>query len=58
MSAEHKVYHAYDPVTKSVHVTRDVIFDEQAQWDWGTCGNSGAGGGRDDVFMVEYSTMS
>jgi hypothetical protein len=28
-----KVYHAYDPITKRVHVTRDVVFDEQAQWD-------------------------
>jgi hypothetical protein len=28
-----KVYRAYDPITKHVHVTRDVVFDEQAQWD-------------------------
>jgi hypothetical protein len=28
-----KAYHAYDPITKRVHVTRDVVFDEQAQWD-------------------------
>jgi hypothetical protein len=25
-----KAYHAYDPITKRVHVTRDVVFDEQA----------------------------
>jgi hypothetical protein len=25
-----KVYHAYDPITKRVHVTCDVVFDEQA----------------------------
>jgi hypothetical protein len=30
-----KAYRAYDPVNKKVHVTRDVVFDEQAQWDWG-----------------------
>jgi hypothetical protein len=28
-----KVYRAYDPIMKRVHVTRDVVFDEQAQWD-------------------------
>jgi hypothetical protein len=28
-----KVYHAYDPITERVHVSRDIIFDEQAQWD-------------------------
>jgi hypothetical protein len=25
-----KTYHAYDPITKRVHVTRDMVFDEQA----------------------------
>jgi hypothetical protein len=28
-----KAYHAYDPIIKRVHLTRDVVFDEQAQWD-------------------------
>jgi hypothetical protein len=28
-----KVYRAYNPIMKRVHVTRDVVFDEQAQWD-------------------------
>jgi hypothetical protein len=28
-----KAYRAYDPITKRVHVTCDVVFDEQAQWD-------------------------
>ena len=28
-----KAYRAYDPVTGMVHVTRNVIFDESAQWD-------------------------
>jgi radical SAM superfamily enzyme YgiQ (UPF0313 family) len=28
-----KAYRAYDPTMKHVHVTHDVVFDEQAQWD-------------------------
>jgi hypothetical protein len=28
-----KAYWAYDLVTKKVHVSRDMIFDEQARWD-------------------------
>jgi hypothetical protein len=28
-----KVDRAYDPITKCAHVTRDVVFHEQAQWD-------------------------
>ena len=52
-----KAYRAYDPITKRVHVTRDVVFDEQAQWDWGTGGDDGEPGGGDDVFTVEYTTI-
>jgi hypothetical protein len=28
-----KAYCAYDPVVRRVHITRDVVFDEDAQWD-------------------------
>jgi hypothetical protein len=28
-----KVYRAYDPRTGKVHVNRDAVFDELAQWD-------------------------
>jgi hypothetical protein len=31
-----KAYRMHDPITKRVHVTHDVVFDEQAQWDWGS----------------------
>ena len=51
-----KAYRAYDPVTKRVHVTRDVAFDEQAQWDWGAGGDDGEPSGGDDVFTIEYAT--
>jgi hypothetical protein len=43
-----KAYRAYDLIMKCVHVTRDMVFDEQVQWDWGL--------GDDDVFTVEYTT--
>jgi hypothetical protein len=26
-----KAYRVYDPITKHVHVTCDIVFDEQAQ---------------------------
>jgi hypothetical protein len=24
----------YDPVSKRVHISRDVVFVESSQWDW------------------------
>jgi hypothetical protein len=30
-----KAYRAYDPRTHRMHVTRDIVFNELAQWDWG-----------------------
>jgi hypothetical protein len=44
------------PLPPSTHVTHDVVFDEQAQWDWGSGGDDGKLGGGDDVFTVEYTT--
>jgi hypothetical protein len=28
-------YQAYDPATKCIHITCDVMFDEEAKWHWG-----------------------
>jgi hypothetical protein len=28
-----KAYRVYDLATKRLHISRDVIFDEEAQWD-------------------------
>jgi hypothetical protein len=51
-----KAYRAYDPITKHVHVTCDMVFDEQAQWDWGSGSDDGKLDSGDDVFTVEYTT--
>jgi hypothetical protein len=50
-----KAFRTYDPVTRCVHITRDVVFDEGAQWDW----NSEEGGGADVAgsFTVEYMVV-
>jgi hypothetical protein len=51
-----KAYRVYDPITKRVHVTCGIVFDEQAQWDWGSGSDDGKPGSGDNVFMVEYTT--
>jgi hypothetical protein len=55
-----KAYHAYDLVTKKVHLSRDVIFDEQASWDWSIGGECDKMISDDDTFIVEmeYSTVN
>ena len=34
VSEESKGYSLFDPVTKGVVVSGDVIFEEEKQWDW------------------------
>lgn len=48
-----KAYRAYNPVDGRVHVTRDAVFDEVAQWDWGTEGGGVHNGSTED-FFVEF----
>jgi hypothetical protein len=40
-------YRIYDPASKSIHITRDVVFDEEAKWSWG-CDKI------DSEFIVEH----
>lgn len=34
VSEESKGYRLYDPIAKKIVVSRDVIFEEEKQWDW------------------------
>ncbi|KAJ0566009.1 putative RNA-directed DNA polymerase [Helianthus annuus] len=34
VSIESKAYRLYDPITKKLVISRDVIFDEGGKWDW------------------------
>ena len=35
MSEESKAYRLYDPTSKKIVVSRDVVFEEDECWDWG-----------------------
>jgi transposase InsO family protein len=41
-------YHVYDPASKCIHITRDMVFDEEAKWSWG-CDKI------DSEFIIEYA---
>src|SRR4051812_28392977 len=49
-----KAYRMYDPVSKRLHVSRDVIFDEEARWNWEAPGEAPAS----SSFTVEYPSTS
>ena len=55
-----KAYRAYDPAMKRVHVTRDVVFDESAQWDWseGVKTGTGVDHGGDDTFTIQSGVVA
>ena len=47
-------YRVYDPARQRVHVTRDVVFDEQASWNWSEPGVVVDGG----TFTVNHYTYT
>lgn len=49
-----KAYRVYDLVDNRVHVSRDVVFDEEAKWDWGTPGADDPLTAPDEFFSVEH----
>lgn len=48
-----KAYCAYNPVTRQVHISRNIVFDEEAQWRW----DGQAEMGVDTDFVIEYTTV-
>ncbi|KAF0920508.1 hypothetical protein E2562_035531 [Oryza meyeriana var. granulata] len=48
-----KAYRLYDPVAHHVHVSRDMVFDELAQWDWESSGE--AMSSSNNTFVITYS---
>jgi len=49
-----KAYRLYDPASGKVVVSRDVVFDEAAAWNWGKTATGEAGaGGIHDTFTIE-----
>jgi hypothetical protein len=49
-----KAYKVFDPLTQWVHVTRDVVFDEAASWNWEEAGVESLRGD----FDIEYTPAS
>ena len=48
-----KVYRLYDPRGDMVTVSRDVVFNEDAAWDWNSS-STGEAGGFTKTFVVEH----
>ena len=48
-----KAYRLYNPHRDKVLISRDVVFDEKAAWDWDSPG-TGEAGGFTSTFIVEH----
>src|ERR1041385_1846755 len=47
-----KAYRFYDPRTKRLRVSRDVVFEEKQAWNWGSSNDDDAPNG--NMFIVEF----
>lgn len=50
-----KAYRVYDPINKKGNVTRDVVFEEEKQWDWSLEVDMHSNS-EIDMLIVKYST--
>ena len=48
-----KAYRVYDLTTRRVHISHDIVFDEEARWEWGTDPMTN----NDGEFRIEYDNM-
>ena len=49
-----KAYRVYEPTTRRVHISRDVVFDKEARWEWGTDSTTI----NDGEFRIENTTVA
>lgn len=52
-----KAYRAYDLITKKLHITCDVVFDEEDQWDRSIEDHNAEVAG-EDIFIMEYISQA
>lgn len=50
-----KAYRVFNPATRKVQVSRDVIFDEEKTWNWDDAAIEDHPTGGDDMFIVTYT---
>jgi hypothetical protein len=55
--ARSKAFRAFDPHAGWVHVTRNMVFDELAQWDKGKDGDINHEGGTEPFEIKFFTTM-
>lgn len=53
-----RAYKMYNPNTCKVLLSRDIMFREDAQWDWNDTANTSSLYMLDDVFSIESSLDS
>lgn len=51
-----KAYRLFDPVTRKIHISRDVVFDEGKAWNWDSDTDSDARG--DGHFVLGDDTTT
>ena len=53
-----KAYRVYNPATKKVQVSRDIVFDEEKAWNWDDAAVADRPTQGDDIFVVTYNHIN